>query len=73
MKTPSKRWSIRNSMMLGAVAAVVSVLFNLDKYESRGTAYLVGGFFGAVIGGAFLCALVAGLRNRMVFGKQARN
>ena len=71
MKPPPKRWNIKNSIIMGAVAGIVAVLFNLKDYQGGGLAHIVGGFIGGMIGGAFMFGLVALLRNRLIFGKGA--
>ena len=70
MAKPPKRWTVRNSMMLGAAIGILATLFHLDDYQGSGAGRIVGGFFGAVVSGAFMFGLVAGLRNRLIFGKQ---
>lgn len=55
--------------MLGAAVGFVPFLFHFKDYDGRGLAYLMGAFIGSVVGAALLFAFVAGLRNKLVFGK----
>ena len=71
MRTPPKRWNIKNSMVMGAATGIVAVLFHLEDYQNGGLAHIVGGFIGGMIGGAFMFGLIALLRNRLIFGKGA--
>ncbi len=73
MKKLHKHWSIKKSMIWGAAAGLVSVLFNLENYNGRDLPYILGVLFGALVGGALMFGIVAKFRNRLIFGKTAEN
>ena len=63
-----KRWNIRTAIIAGLLAGAAVAIINFDG--SPPLAFTLGRVAGALIGGAFIFAGIAAIRNRLVIGNR---